>query len=109
MGVAVGNLWLVQLATFTLQSMEHTNHKFPAATATGVPCGKLQLPESDYVSKQTTSYFRQPSSGLVASLQRAVCSSDMADPTFEPYGGVAPWWVGPCGDACAKNLEKCPP
>ena len=26
-------------------------------------------PESDYVSKQTTSYFRQPSSGLVVSLK----------------------------------------
>ena len=38
MGVAVGNLWLVQLATFILQPMEHTNHKFPTATATGVPC-----------------------------------------------------------------------
>ena len=37
MGIAVENLWLVQLATFILQSMEHTNHKFPAATATGVP------------------------------------------------------------------------
>ena len=32
----------------------------------------------------------------------------MADPTFEPYGGVAPRWAGPCGDACAKNLEKFP-
>ena len=38
MGVAAGNLWLVRLATFILQPMEHTNHKFPAATATGVPC-----------------------------------------------------------------------
>ena len=38
MGVVVGNLWLVWLATFTLQPMEHTNHKFPAATARGVPC-----------------------------------------------------------------------
>ena len=37
MGVAAGNLWLVRLATFILQPMEHTNHKFPAATATGVP------------------------------------------------------------------------
>ena len=37
MGVAAGNLWLVLLATFILQPMEHTNHKFPAATATGVP------------------------------------------------------------------------
>ena len=36
-GVASGNLWLVRLATFILQPMEHTNHKFPAATATGVP------------------------------------------------------------------------
>ena len=36
-GVATGNIWLVQLATFILQPMEHTNHKFPAATATGVP------------------------------------------------------------------------
>ena len=36
-GVAAGNLWLVWLATFILQPMEHTNHKFPAATATGVP------------------------------------------------------------------------
>ena len=36
-GVAAGNLWLVRLATFILQPMEHTNHKFPAATATGVP------------------------------------------------------------------------
>ena len=34
----LGNLWLVRLATFTLQPMEHTNHKFPAATATDVPC-----------------------------------------------------------------------
>ena len=32
-GVAVGNLWLVRLATFILQPMEHTNHKFPAAKA----------------------------------------------------------------------------
>ena len=38
MSVAAGNLWLVWLATFILQPMEHTNHKFPAATATGVPC-----------------------------------------------------------------------
>ena len=38
MCVAEGNLWLVRLATFTLQPMEHTNHKFPAATATGIPC-----------------------------------------------------------------------
>ena len=38
MGVAAGNLWLVRLATFTLQPMEHTNHKLPAATVTGVPC-----------------------------------------------------------------------
>ena len=37
-GVAAGNLWLVRLATFILQPMEHTNHKFPAATPTGVPC-----------------------------------------------------------------------
>ena len=37
MAVAAGNLWLVRLATFILQPMEHTNHKFPAATATGVP------------------------------------------------------------------------
>ena len=37
-GVAAGNLWLVWLATFTLQPMEHTNHKFRAATVTGVPC-----------------------------------------------------------------------
>ena len=37
-GVAAGNLWLVRLATFTLQPMEHTNHKFPTATGTGVPC-----------------------------------------------------------------------
>ena len=37
-GVASGNLWLVRLATFTLQPMAHTNHKFPAATATGIPC-----------------------------------------------------------------------
>ena len=37
MGVVAGNLWLVRLATFILQPMEHTNHKFPAATATGVP------------------------------------------------------------------------
>ena len=37
-GVAVGNLWLVWLVTFTLQPMEHTNHKFPTATVTGVPC-----------------------------------------------------------------------
>ena len=37
MGVAAGNIWLVRLATFILQPMEHTNHKFPAATATGVP------------------------------------------------------------------------
>ena len=29
-GVAAGNLWLVRLATFTLQPMEQTNHKFPA-------------------------------------------------------------------------------
>ena len=36
-GVAAGNLWLVRLATFILQPMEHTNHKFPVATATGVP------------------------------------------------------------------------
>ena len=39
MGVAAGNLWLVRLAIFILQPMEHTNHTFPAATATGVPCG----------------------------------------------------------------------
>ena len=26
MDVAAGNLWLVRLGTFTLQSMEHTNH-----------------------------------------------------------------------------------
>ena len=38
MGVAAGNLWLVWLATIILQPMEHTNHKFPVATATGVPC-----------------------------------------------------------------------
>ena len=38
MGVASGNLWLVRLATYILQPMEHTNHKFPTATATGVPC-----------------------------------------------------------------------
>ena len=38
MGVAAGNLWLVRLATFILQPMEHAKHKFPAATATGVPC-----------------------------------------------------------------------
>ena len=37
MGVAARNLWLVLLATFILQPMEHTNHKFPTATATGVP------------------------------------------------------------------------
>ena len=37
MGVAAGNLWLVRLATFILQPMEHTNHKFPAPMATGVP------------------------------------------------------------------------
>ena len=37
-GVAAGNLWLVWLATFILQPMEHTNHKFPVATATDVPC-----------------------------------------------------------------------
>ena len=37
MGVAAGNLWLVRLATFILQPIEHTNDKFPAATATGVP------------------------------------------------------------------------
>ena len=37
-GVAVGNLWLVWLATFILQPMAHTSHKFPAATPTGVPC-----------------------------------------------------------------------
>ena len=37
MGVASGNLWLVRLATFLLLPMEHTNHKFPAATATDVP------------------------------------------------------------------------
>ena len=37
-GVAAGNLWLVWLATYTLQPMEHTNHKFPAAMATAVPC-----------------------------------------------------------------------
>ena len=36
-GVASGNLWLVRLATFIMQPMEHTNHKFPAAMATGVP------------------------------------------------------------------------
>ena len=36
-GVAAGNLWLVRLATFILQPMEHTNHKFPAATARGIP------------------------------------------------------------------------
>ena len=40
--VAVGNLWLVWLATLkkkiTLQPIAHTNHKFPAATAMGVPC-----------------------------------------------------------------------
>ena len=35
-GVASGNIWLVRLATFILQPMEHTNHKFPAATAMGV-------------------------------------------------------------------------
>ena len=29
MGVAAGNLWLVWLATFILQPMEHTNHNFP--------------------------------------------------------------------------------
>ena len=33
-------------------------------------------------------------------------NGDMADPTFEPYGGVAPRWAGPRGDACAKNLEN---
>ena len=38
MGVAAGNLWLVRLATFILQPMELTNHKFPDAMATGVPC-----------------------------------------------------------------------
>ena len=38
MGVTLGNIWLVRLATFILQPMEHTNHKFPAATAMGVPC-----------------------------------------------------------------------
>ena len=38
MGVAVGNLWLVRLAIFILQPIEHTNHKFPTVTATGVPC-----------------------------------------------------------------------
>ena len=39
MGVAAGNIyiWLVRLATFILQPMVRTNHKFPAATATGVP------------------------------------------------------------------------
>ena len=37
-GVAAGNVWLVRLATFILQPMEHTNHKFPAAMAMGVPC-----------------------------------------------------------------------
>ena len=36
-GVASGNLWLVRLGIFILQPMEHTNHKFPTATATGVP------------------------------------------------------------------------
>ena len=36
-GVALGNLWLVRLAIFILQPMEHTNHIFPAATTTGVP------------------------------------------------------------------------
>ena len=34
MGLAAGNLWLMQLATFILQPMDH---KFPAATAAGVP------------------------------------------------------------------------
>ena len=29
----------------------------------------------------------------------------MADPTFEPYGGVAQRWAGPRGDACAKNFQ----
>ena len=38
MAVAAGNLWLVLLATFTLQRMVRTNHIFPAAMATGVPC-----------------------------------------------------------------------
>ena len=37
MGVALGNLWLVRLGTFILQPMEHTNYKFPAATAMGIP------------------------------------------------------------------------
>ena len=37
MGIASGNLWLVWLGTFILQPMEHTNHKFPAAMAKGVP------------------------------------------------------------------------
>ena len=36
-GVASGSLWLVRLATFILQSMEHTSHKFSAETATGIP------------------------------------------------------------------------
>ena len=33
----------------------------------------------------------------------------MADPTFEPYGGVAPRWAGSRGGACAKNLENFQP
>ena len=34
LGIAAGNLWLVRLATWSI----YKNHKFPAVTATGVPC-----------------------------------------------------------------------
>ena len=54
MDVAVGNLWLVWLATFTLQPMAHTNHKFPDATATGVPCEVKSCPLQSATPIQTT-------------------------------------------------------
>ena len=36
MATVVGNLWLVRLTNFILQSMANTNHKLPTTGATGV-------------------------------------------------------------------------
>ena len=36
--VAVGNLWFVWAIDCNVNVANRTSHKFPAATATGVPC-----------------------------------------------------------------------
>ena len=59
----------------------------------------------------STKLWIRDSRTVESARKRTVANGDMcrmADPTFEPYGGVTPWWVGSLGDACAKNLEKFP-